>query len=71
MFHYKTHDESSKMTQEKLWISATSTMDPFMKIKCLERWNKSLALQKALKFPKPKFDDIDFFEWLHKASWWA
>jgi hypothetical protein len=70
-FHYETHDESPEMTQEKLWMLATSAMDISMKIKWLERWNKSPSLREALKFPKPKFSDIDFPEWLHKATWWA
>jgi hypothetical protein len=70
-FHYETHDESPEMTQEKLWMLATSTMDPSMKIKWLERWHKSPALLKALMFSKPKFNNIDFLEWLHKATWWV
>jgi hypothetical protein len=69
--HYETHDESPEMTQEKLWMLATSAMDTSLKIKWLERWNNSHALREALKFPKPKFNDIDFFRWLHKATWWA
>ena len=42
-----------------------------MKIKWLERWNSSHAFREALMFPKPKFNDIDFHKWLHKAIWWA
>jgi len=68
-FYYETHDDSPEMTQEKLWMLATSAMDISMKIKWLEKWNKSLFLHEALKFPKPKFSDIDFLEWLHKATW--
>jgi hypothetical protein len=70
-FHYEIHDESPEMTQEKLWMLATSAMDSSMKIKWLERWYKPRALYEALKFPKPKFNDIDFPKWLHKATWWA
>ena len=69
--HYETHDECPEMTQEKLWMLATSAMDTSMKIKWLERWNNSPTLREALKFPKPKFNDIDFPPWLHKATWWA
>ena len=42
-----------------------------MKIKWFERWNKSHALREALKFSKPKFNDIEFVKWLYKATWWA
>ena len=69
--HHETHDENPEMAQEKLWMLATSAMDTSMKIKWLERWNNSLALREALKFPKPKFNDIEFPKWLHKATWWA
>ena len=50
---------------------ATSVMDTSMKNKWFERWNSSHALREALKFPKPKFNDIDFPKWLHKATWWT
>jgi len=59
------------MTQEKLWVLTTSAMDTSMKIKWLERYNKSPSLREALKSPKSKFNDIDFSEWLYKATWWA
>jgi hypothetical protein len=36
-FHYEIHDESPEMTQEKLWMLATSAIDSSMKIKWLER----------------------------------
>jgi len=70
-FHYETHDESPKMTQEKLLMLATSAMDTSIKIKWLEKWNKSLSFREAFKFPKSKFNDINFSKWLHKAIWWA
>jgi len=66
--HYETHDDSPEMTQEKLWMLATSAMDTSMKIKWLERWNNSPSLHEAFKFPKPKFNNIDFPKWLHKAT---
>ena len=59
------------MTQEKLWMLATSAMNTSIKIKCLKRCNNSPALREALKFPKPKFNDIKIPKWLHKATWWA
>ena len=69
--HYETHDKNPEMTQEKLWMLATSAMDTSMKINWLERWNSSPTLREALKFPKPKFSDLDFPKWLHKVTWWA
>jgi hypothetical protein len=69
--HYEMNDETPEMTQEKLWMLATSAMDPAVKVKWLERWNKSPALREALKFPKPRFGDADFPEWLRKATWWS
>jgi len=69
--HYENHDESPEMTQEKLWMLATSAMDTSMKIKWLQRWNSTPSLRESLKFPKPKFNDIEFPKWLHKATWWA
>jgi hypothetical protein len=67
--HYEKYDEDPKITQEKLWIFATSAMDPSMKVKWIERWNQSHALCEALKFPKPRFSDGIVPEWLHKATW--
>ena len=32
-FHYETHDENPEMTQEELWMLATSAIDTSMKIK--------------------------------------
>jgi len=46
--HYETHDDSLEMSQEKLWMLATSAMDTSMKIKWLEKWNKSPSLREAL-----------------------
>jgi hypothetical protein len=69
--NYEKYDEDPEITQEKLWIFATSAMDPSMKVKWIERWNQSPALREALKFPKPGFSDGVFPEWLHKATWWA
>ena len=69
--HYETHDEKLEMIQEKLWMLTTSAIDTSMTIKWLERWNSSPALREALKFYKPKFNDIEFPKWLHKATWWA
>lgn len=53
--HYKTHNESPNIIQQKLWILTTSAMDNSMKNKWLERWNISHALRKVFKFPKPFF----------------
>ena len=58
--HYETHDENSEITQEKLWMLATLAMDTSIKINRLESWNSSPALREALKFSKPKFNDIEF-----------
>ena len=49
---------------------ATLAMDTFMKIKWFEKWNTSPALHEALKFSNPKFNDIEFSKWVHKATWW-
>lgn len=49
----------------------TSTMDPSMKVLWLERWNLSPNLRVHLRFPKPGFNVDVFFDWLHKATWWA
>jgi hypothetical protein len=46
-------------------------MDPFMKVKWIERWNLSPALRETFKFPKPGFSDSVFPDWLYKATWWA
>jgi hypothetical protein len=69
--HYEKFDEYPEITQEKLWIFATSAMDPSMKVKWNKKWNQSRTLCVALKFPKPGFRDSIFPEWLHKATWWA
>jgi hypothetical protein len=69
--HYEKYDENPEITQEKLWIFATSAMDPLMKVKWIERWNLSPALRETFKFPKPGFSDSVFPDWLHKATWWA
>jgi hypothetical protein len=37
--HFEKYDEDPEITQEKLWIFATSAMDPSMKVKWIERWN--------------------------------
>jgi hypothetical protein len=66
--HYEKYDENLEITQEKLWIFATSAMDPFMKVKWIERWNLSPALRETFKFPKPGFSDSVFPDWLHKAT---
>jgi hypothetical protein len=69
--HYECNDDSPEMQQEKLWMLATSTISPSMKVKWLHRWNQSASLQEALKFPKPGFNNNMFPDWLHKATWWA
>jgi hypothetical protein len=69
--HYESNDDSPEMQQEKLWMLATSTMSPNMKVKWLHRWNQSPSLREAMKFPKPSFSDNMFPDWLHKATWWA
>ena len=48
--HYEIYDENLEMTQEKLWMLATSAMDTSMRIKWLETLTSSPALRKALKF---------------------
>lgn len=69
--HYEKFDESPEMTQEKLWMFATSAMPSKMKIKWLQRWNSPQAIRDSHKFPKKDFTDISFPPWLHKATWWA
>ena len=49
----------------------SSAIDTSMKIKWLERWNGPPTLCEALKFLKPKFNNIEFSKWLHKSTWWA
>jgi hypothetical protein len=56
------------MQQEKLWMLATSVMNPTMKVKWFQRWDQSATLKEALKFPKPGFNDSMFPEWLHKLG---
>lgn len=69
--HYECREDDPEMSQEKLWYLATSSMDNSMKVKWLERWNKPASLREAVKFPKSKFADHAFPEWLHKATWWG
>jgi hypothetical protein len=69
--HYESREDDPEMSQEKLWYLSTSVMDPAMKVKWLERWNKPASLREAMKFPKTKFPDHAFPEWLHKTTWWA
>jgi hypothetical protein len=69
--HYKSHNEDAEMTQEKLHMIATSSMEPEMKVKWLEQWNCDGALRQALRFPKGRFPDSNFLDWLHRATWWA
>jgi len=61
-WYYETHDESLEMIEEKLWMLVASAMDTSIKIKWLERWKKSLSFYDALKFSKPKFNNINFLE---------
>ena len=49
----------------------TLAKDISMKIKWFERWKSSPAHREALKFLKPKFNDIEFPKWPYKATWWA
>jgi hypothetical protein len=58
--HYEKYDENPEIAKEKLWIFATSAMDPFMKVKWIERWNLSPALRETFNFPKPGFSDSVF-----------
>lgn len=69
--HYEKYDESPEMTQEKLWMFATSAIPPKMKVKWLQRWNSSPSMRESHRFPKPRFPDVIFPPWLHKATWWA
>jgi hypothetical protein len=72
--HYELYSENTtppEMGQEKLWSMATSAMHPNQKVKWLERWNKSTSFREAQKFPKPGFNDVEFAQWLHKATWWS
>lgn len=69
-YHYECHDDEPEMQQEKLWMLATSAMSTAMKVKWLVRWNQPEKLRDAVKFPKPKFNDSIFPDWLHKATWW-
>lgn len=49
----------------------TFTMDPFMKVFWLERWNQCPTIWVQLKFPKLGCNDDDFLQFLLKATWWA
>ena len=69
--HYEIHDENPEMTKKKLLMLTTLAMDISMKIKWFERWKSSHAHREALKFLKPKFNDIEFSKWPYKATWWA
>ena len=40
-------------------------------IKWLKRWNSAPLFCAQLKFPKPRFGDSEFPEWLGKATWWS
>ena len=68
--HYEKFDEP-KMLQEKLYILAISAMPPRMMVKWLQRWNSSVAIRDAHRFPKASFADSKFPEWLNRATWWA
>jgi len=69
--HYEIREDDPEMSQQKLWYLSTSVMDAAMKVKWLERWNKLASLRKAMRFPKSKFPNHVFLEWLHKATWWV
>ena len=69
--HYEIREDDPEMSQEKLYYLATSAMVPTMKVKWLERWNQPSSLREQVRFPKSKFADHDFPEWLHKATWWS
>ena len=68
--HYECRVGDPEMSQEKLWYLATTSMRSDTKIKWLERWNQSVALREAVRFPALKFADHAFPEWLKKAVWW-
>ena len=68
--HYEKFDEL-EMLQEKLYMLATSAMPPRMMVKWLQRWNSSVAIRDAHRFPKVGFADSKFPEWLNRATWWA
>ena len=69
--HYENFGSFPEMTQEKLWMIATSVMDSETKAQWMRRWNQSASLREAVRFLKPGFPDTMFPEWLHKATWWA
>lgn len=61
-----------EMTQERLHILSTATVNAETKVSWLKLWNTSKINRESSKFPTGKtLSDRNLLLWLHKATFWA